>query len=269
MLITNGTLLSLGDNPHVIHGGAVYIEEDTIIDVGSTAELTARHPHHEVLDAAGKIVMPGLTCGHTHFYGAFARGMAIPGEPPKSFIQILERLWWKVDRALTLEDCRFSALVALVDAIRHGTTTLIDHHASPDAIDGSLDAIAKAVDQAGVRASLCYEVTDRNREGEGVEENERWIRKCRDAGDGQMSALFGMHAPMTLVGLTALSVEIITIFSTPTRTASSAVRTGAAASCSRPDARSICSLTLKPQARSSSSTSHCVRAGSDEAYSTS
>jgi len=88
MLITNGTLLTLGDNPRVIHGGAVYLEEDTIVEVGSTAELTAKHRHEEILDATGKIVMPGLTCGHTHFYGAFARGMAIPGKPRENFVQI-------------------------------------------------------------------------------------------------------------------------------------------------------------------------------------
>jgi putative selenium metabolism protein SsnA len=201
MLITNGTVLTLGDNPQVIYGGAVYLEEDTIIEVGSTAELTTKHRHEDTLDANGKIVMPGLICGHTHFYGAFARGMAIPGKPPEDFVQILERLWWKIDRALTLEDCEYSALVALADAIRHGTTTLIDHHASPNAIDGSLDAIAKAVDQAGVRASLCYEVTDRNGDNgaeAGITENVRFIRRLRDHPHPRLAASFGLHAAFTV-----------------------------------------------------------------------
>jgi putative selenium metabolism protein SsnA len=201
MLITNGTLLTMGDNPRVIHGGAVYLEEDTIIEVGSTAELTAKHRHEEVLDATGKIVMPGLTCGHTHFYGAFARGMAIPGDPPKNFVEILEKLWWKVDRALTLADCKFSALVALADAIRHGTTTLVDHHASPNAIDGSLDAIAEAVQHAGVRAALCYEVTDRNGdEGAraGIAENVRFIRELQAQPHPRLAASFGLHAAFTV-----------------------------------------------------------------------
>ena len=201
MLITNGTVLTLGDNPRVIPGGAVYFEDDTIIEVGSTAELTARHRHEETLDAGGKIVMPGLICGHTHFYGAFARGMAIPGRPAKNFVEILEKLWWKIDRALTLEDCRYSALVALVDAVRHGTTTLIDHHASPNAIDGSLDTIAEAVKQAGVRASLCYEVTDRNGEEgarAGIAENVRFARELQAHPHPQLAASFGLHAAFTV-----------------------------------------------------------------------
>ncbi len=205
MLITNGTLLTMGENPRVIHGGAVYLEEDTIIEVGSTAELSAKHRHEEILDADGKIVMPGLICGHTHFYGAFARGMAIPGQPAKNFLEILEKLWWKVDRALTLEDCQYSAFVALTDAIRHGTTTLIDHHASPNAIDGSLDAIAEAVKQAGVRASLCYEVTDRNGDHgakAGIAENMRFIRELKVRPHTRLAASFGLHAAFTVSNAT-------------------------------------------------------------------
>lgn len=201
MLITNGTLLTMGDSPRVIPGGAVYLEEDTIIEVGSTAELTTKHRHEQILDAEGKIVMPGLICGHTHFYGAFARGMAIPGTPPENFVEILEKLWWKVDRALTLEDSQYSALVALVDAIRHGTTTLIDHHASPNAIDGSLDAIAEVVKQAGLRAALCYEVTDRNGEEgalAGIAENVRFIRQLQTHPHPHLAASFGLHAAFTV-----------------------------------------------------------------------
>ena len=88
--------------------------------------------------------MPGNICGHTHFYGAFARGMAIPGDPPRDFPEILAKLWWRLDKVLTLEDVRYSALVCLVDAVRHGAATLVDHHASPNAIVGSLDEIAEA-----------------------------------------------------------------------------------------------------------------------------
>src|SRR3990172_13308680 len=108
--------------------------------------------------------------------------MAIPGKPAKDFPEILERLWWPLDQALDLEAVRYSALVCLVDAIRHGTTTLIDHHASPNAIEGSLDILAEAVSQAGVRAVLCYEVTDRNAPdaaAAGILENVRFIRRAR------------------------------------------------------------------------------------------
>jgi putative selenium metabolism protein SsnA len=201
MLITNGTVLTFGAAGRVIPGGAVYYAGDTIVEVGSSAELTASHPGEPILDAAGKIVMPGLMCGHTHFYGAFARGMAIAGAAPSNFVEILDKLWWKLDRALTLEDCRYSALVALVDAVRHGTTTLIDHHASPNAIDGSLDAIAEAVTQAGLRAALCYEVTDRNGPAgaqAGIDENSRFIRALRDHPQPRLGASFGLHASLTV-----------------------------------------------------------------------
>ena len=140
------------------------------------------YPEAERLDARGQYVMPGNICAHTHFYGAFARGMAIPGPAPKDFPEILAKLWWPLDKSLTEADVRASAEVMLVEAIRHGTTTLIDHHASPNAIDGSLDSIADAVDHSGLRAVLCYEVTDRDGEQKaqaGIRENVRFIDRVR------------------------------------------------------------------------------------------
>ncbi len=217
MLITNATLITLGSDNRIITDGAVYVEGDRIADVGSTAELQARYLDDEVLDAGGHLVMPGNICAHTHFYGAFARGMAIPGEPPSNFVEILERLWWRLDRALRMEDVRYSALVCLVDAIRHGTTTLFDHHASPNAIDGSLDVIAEAARQSGLRTCLCYEVTDRNGEEgakAGIRENVRFIRRMQqlpspplpELGEGaggrgpaeRIAATFGLHASLTV-----------------------------------------------------------------------
>lgn len=201
LLITHARVATLGDEPRLIEDGSVLVEGECIADVGSTAELTARYPPVERWDAAGQLVLPASICAHTHFYGAFARGMAIPGEPPTNFPQILERLWWRLDRALTLEDVRYSALVCLIDAIRHGTTTLIDHHASPNAIDGSLDVIAEAVKEAGLRASLCYEVTDRDgseRARAGMAENVRFAKAQGLASGSQISASFGLHASLTL-----------------------------------------------------------------------
>jgi putative selenium metabolism protein SsnA len=147
--------------------------------------------------------MPGNICAHTHFYGAFARGMAIPGRAPRAFPEILGKLWWPLDRSLSAEDVQSSALVCLVDAIRHGTTTLIDHHASPNAIDGSLDRIAEAVEASGVRSVLCYEVTDRDgpeKSKAGIRENLRFLTRCskeRLAG-GRIAATFGLHASLSL-----------------------------------------------------------------------
>jgi len=95
---------------------------------------------------------------------------------------VLNNLWWRLDKALTLEDCYWSALSALLESIRSGTTTLIDHHASPCAIRGSLEAIAKAFHETGLRGGLCYEVSDRDgakAARAGLEENAAFIRACR------------------------------------------------------------------------------------------
>jgi putative selenium metabolism protein SsnA len=201
MLITNATLITWGTPNQILEKHALYVEGDRIIELGLSSELEAKYPEADKLDARGQFVMPGNICAHTHFYGAFARGMAIPGEAPKDFPEILDRLWWRLDKALTVEDVRYSALVCLIDAIKHGTTTLIDHHASPNAIDGSLDVVAEAVTQAGLRACLCYEVTDRDGEEKakaGIAENLRFINSQLPTPNSQLAATFGLHASLTL-----------------------------------------------------------------------
>ena len=201
LLITHARLATLGDEPRLIEDGALLIEDNRIAALATTAELATRCPTAERWDAAGQLVLPASSCAHTHFYGAFARGMAVPGEPAANFPQILERLWWRLDKVLTLEDVRYSALVCLVDAIRHGTTTLIDHHASPNAIEGSLDVIAETVQEAGLRACLCYEVTDRDgpeRARAGIAENVRFAKSQISNPKSQIAASFGLHASLTL-----------------------------------------------------------------------
>jgi putative selenium metabolism protein SsnA len=206
MLITHANLITWERPNRILADHALRIDAGLIVEIGPSAALQAAHPGEETLDARGQFVMPGNICAHTHFYGAFARGLAIPGEAPAAFTEILEKLWWPLDQALTLEDVRSSALVCLVDAIKHGTTTLFDHHASPNAIEGSLDVIADAVRQAGLRAALCYEVTDRNGpEGakQGIAENVRFIkaleRKAKsEKQQSTIAAAFGLHAPLTI-----------------------------------------------------------------------
>src|SRR5215212_10148189 len=193
----NGIIVTLGSKNQVLWNGAVVTENEKIIAVGSSTELQQRFPDAETVDCAGKIVLPGFICAHHHFYSTMARGMAIPGEPAANFMEILERLWWKVDRALAQEDITLSAQIPLIESIRNGTTTVIDHHASPGMPEGSLDLIERAVRQAGIRASLCYEVSDRNVMGDGVQENERFIKKI-GKGDGQIAAMMGLHASFTL-----------------------------------------------------------------------
>ena len=201
ILITNGRLITWGDPNDIIDKGGLLLRDGRIADMGDTAALMAKHANVRQLDARNQLVMPGNICAHTHFYGAFARGMAIPGPPMKDFPDILERLWWRLDRALLDIDVEYSALVSLVDAIKHGATTLIDHHASPSAINNSLDQVADAVEMAGVRAALCYEVTDRNGpEGAhaGIEENVRYLYSLQERGSGLLAGSFGLHASLSL-----------------------------------------------------------------------
>lgn len=198
MLITNATVVTWEKPNRVLPQHTVRIEGGLITAIAPAGSLQARSASEEVVDAGGQLLMPGNICAHTHFYGAFARGMAIPGPAPADFPQVLDRLWWRIDRALTPDDVRASALVCLADAIRHGTTTLFDHHASPNCIEGSLDLIAGAVEQSGLRASLCYEVTDRNGEvgaQQGIEENVRFARRSKPS---RLACMFGLHASLTL-----------------------------------------------------------------------
>lgn len=202
MLIHNATVVTFDEQNQLIENGAVRFTHETIDAVGTSQSLLAQYPDEQRWDAHGMVLMPGQICAHTHFYGAFARGMYIPGPPAKDFPEILERLWWRLDKALDLAGVQSSAEVCLVDAIRNGTTTLIDHHASQRAIDGSLDVIADAVTASGLRAVLCYEVTDRDGSAAaqaGIRENSRFIQKVNAAASQQrLAATFGLHASLTL-----------------------------------------------------------------------
>ena len=171
------------ERPRVLRGHSVLIE-DGLHHAGSPRAGRFGRFTGKRIDAAGKVVLPGLINAHTHFYSTFARGLT-KTKPAQDFIGVLKNLWWRLDSALTTEDCYYSALIALLDSIRHGTTTLIDHHASPQAVAGSLDAIERAVRETGLRACLCYEVSDRDGARiakEGLEENARFIRRCQRAG---------------------------------------------------------------------------------------
>ncbi len=201
MLIVNGQLVTWREEDQILQEGALLIKDGRIAAMGNSKELSSEYPDADTVDAGGQLMMPGNICAHTHFYGAFARGMAIPGPPMKDFPDILKRLWWRLDLALSREDIRYSALVSLVDAIKHGTTTLVDHHASPNAIEGSLDTIADAVVESGLRAALCYEVTDRNGPDgakAGIEENVRFLNALAKMDNDLLAGTFGLHASLSL-----------------------------------------------------------------------
>jgi len=193
----NGIVVTLGEKNRVLWNTTIVTEGESIAALGDPAAMKQRYPGADAVECSGKIILPGFICTHHHFYSTMARGMGIPGQPASNFVEILERLWWKVDRALDEEDILLSAQLPLIDCIRNGTTTVIDHHASPAMRDGSLDLVENAVRQAGTRASLCYEVSDRNIKRGGVAENKRFIKKV-GKGDGQIAAMMGMHASFTL-----------------------------------------------------------------------
>jgi len=193
MLLRNALLASL--EPPRVEAADLRFEGDRIVERGPA--LAPRSGQEEV-DVAGALVLPGLVNAHTHLYSALARGMPGPPEPPRSFVEILERVWWRLDRALDAETVELSALVGAIEAARSGTTLLVDHHASPSFITGSLATIRKAVEAVGLRSVLCYETTDRNgREGRdaGLEEN---LAHLGSGPTPLTRGLVGAHAAFTL-----------------------------------------------------------------------
>jgi putative selenium metabolism protein SsnA len=153
----------------------------------------------EVVDLAGLVVMPGFVCSHTHLYSALSRGMPPPASAPGNFLQILNRIWWNLDVALDEEAIHTSALVGAIEAVKLGTTTLVDHHASPNCIRGSLDLVKDALSRVGVRGVLCYETTDRGgkrRRNLGLDENERFVTE--NASQRHFRGTIGAHASFTL-----------------------------------------------------------------------
>ncbi len=202
-LVCNGTVLTPS---RLIEDGAVLCADRTIEDVGRRGEVEARfYQAHgqqarlKTIDADKRIILPGFINSHHHLYSTFARGMAIPGTPAKNFTQILEKLWWKLDGALTAEDVYYSALIPLLECIRNGVTTIIDHHESQGFQDGVLDHLQQAVEEAGIRAALCLGASDRYGKGRaGVVENERFLEKLQKRPSRLVSAMVGLHAAFTV-----------------------------------------------------------------------
>jgi len=190
------------DDALVFHGDPCRQREGSLAtDRGAIVEAAPEEA--ERLDAAGGVVVPGLVIAHHHLYSSLARGMPGPAEGPRTFREVLEKIWWRLDRALDAELNELSALVGSAEALRCGVTTVVDHHASPVAIEGSLDAVANGILAAGARGVVCYEATDRHGDegfAAGLAENERMIlRAAREAELGsRVRAMVGGHAPFTL-----------------------------------------------------------------------
>ncbi|MCE7874558.1 putative aminohydrolase SsnA [bacterium CPR1] len=200
-LLTNATVVTLGAGNRVLQGHGVLVDGAAVARLAPSQELEAAHRDIPHVDMRGMVVMPGNINAHDHLYSALARGIAMTGDPPQNFLQILERLWWRLDAALSEQDVYYSALLGFVEAVKRGTTTIIDHHASPGFIEGSLDALARAARQVGLRGCFCYEVTDRHgEEGAelGIQENLRFLERCRAEQDPYLRGAFGLHASFTV-----------------------------------------------------------------------
>ncbi len=201
MLVVHGTLIPLGENRHIVADGALRIEGPRITDIGTSAEIRAKYPGEPCLDAKGMLVMPGMICAHTHLDAPFLRGSK------RSPTERSRGLRWKLGLALSYEDIRYGALVSCITAIRRGTTTLFAQHASPRATPYSLDALAEATLQAGLRACLSYEVSERLSVAngrQGIEENVRFAKRIK--GEPLLAASMGLASATLSEGTLAAAV---------------------------------------------------------------
>jgi len=199
MIIRNARIVTLDAENRILDAGTIEVRVDG--SIGRVGGETRAAAGEEVVDAHGRLLMPALMNCHTHLYSTLARGIALKGTAPRNFIEILKKLWWRLDVALDEEDVYYSALVGLIDSAKAGVGTLIDHHASPNACPGSLDVIERAFREVGLRGALCYETSDRNgrqKADEGIAENLRFIERSQRAGDGMVRSSFGLHAAFTL-----------------------------------------------------------------------
>ena len=201
LIIGNGKLVTRDAACPFIENGAVAIEGTRIIQVGNDREIQGKYKDAEYIDAMGGVIMPAFINTHEHIYSAMARGLSIKGYNPKGFLDILDGQWWTIDRHLTMEQIKYSAMDTMISCIRNGVTTIFDHHASFGQIRGSLFTIADAARELGVRACLCYEVSDRDgmeKAKESVMENGEFIRYALKDGTDMIAGMMGMHAQFTI-----------------------------------------------------------------------
>ncbi len=202
IIIANGKLITRDpEGVGYYADGGVVTDGGKILEVGKTADLKAKYPQAEFVDARGGVIMPGLINAHTHIYSALARGLSIVGNNPTNFYEVLDGTWWAIDRHLDLEATRASAQALVMDSIKQGVTTIFDHHASFCEIPGSLMKIAEVTGEMGMRASLCYEVSDRDGEEkslQSVQENKDFIDYCEKNPSDMLKPMFGGHALFTI-----------------------------------------------------------------------
>ncbi len=201
LVVGNGRLITRDSANTYIENGAVLINGNVIETTGTTEEIRRMYPAAEYIDAAGGVIMPAFINTHEHIYSAFARGLNVNGYNPEGFLDILEGMWWNIDRHLTLEQTKLSAYATYIDSIKNGVTTVFDHHASFGHIRGSLNAIEEAAKDLGIRTCLCYEISDRDgmeKSRESVMEDVDFIRHVQKENNDMVAAMMGMHASFTI-----------------------------------------------------------------------
>lgn len=201
LVIGNGRMITQDASNPFLENGAVAMDGNTIVMVGVTEEVKKTYPDAEFVDAKGGVIMPAFINAHEHIYSSFARGLSINGYNPQGFLDILDGLWWTVDRHLTLEQTKLSAYATYIDSIKNGVTTVFDHHASFGHITGSLNAIEEAAKDLGVRTCLCYEISDRDgmeKSRESVMENVNFIKHALADDSDMIAGMMGMHAQFTI-----------------------------------------------------------------------
>ncbi|HEX7538639.1 MAG TPA: putative aminohydrolase SsnA [Dermatophilaceae bacterium] len=200
MIIGNGPVITNDPANPFVRDGAVVVRGDSIVAVGPATGIRAAHPGEEMVDVGGRVIMAGLINAHTHAYSAYARGMAVH-QPTRNFTEILQNLWWRLDRLLTQPDVELNAGTTFIESIRNGVTTVFDHHSSPHAVSGSLQTIADVAGRLGIRTSLCYETSDRDGAGvlaAAIEENTLFMKTVNTDEQDLVKGLFGLHASFTL-----------------------------------------------------------------------
>lgn len=201
LVIGNGRLVTRDVENPFIENGAVAMEGNTIKKVGTLDEIRKEFPEADYVDAKGGVIMPAFINTHEHIYSAMARGLSIKGYNPKGFLDILDGMWWTIDRHLTNEQTRQSARATYLDSIKNGVTTVFDHHASFGEIHDSLFAIEDAAKEMGLRTCLCYEVSDRDgmdKARAAVMENAAWIKHALADDTDMLAGMMGMHAQFTI-----------------------------------------------------------------------
>ena len=180
------------DYQNFIENGYVVFDSE-IHSVGHMKDFV--NNGYQVIDGKGQLLLPNFVCAHSHIYSIFARGLALPFNP-KNFQEILDQMWWKLDKQIDNDISYYSGISAGSEFLLNGVTTIIDHHASGKDILGSLTSLKKALDNTlKLRSILCFETSDRYDVNSCIKENIGFANKYHNQ---YISGLFGMHASMSL-----------------------------------------------------------------------